>query len=230
MMNTIDIVFVSNKLQLSSQKALFHADSSSLVIADVHLGKTSHFREHGVAVPQGSAEEDIKNLDKLIAKFNPKTLIISGDLFHSRSQGEVEIFSNWREKYPLLKIFLARGNHDRQSLKIYDSLKIVVANEFTIGRGIQKLIIRHEPATAPETEPIPGLISGHIHPGYILHGKARQTAKLACFVVSDSQIILPAFGSFTGLKAVNQIFPPNAGHTFFVVLPGDKPELRKVSQ
>ena len=40
---------------------------------------------------------------------------------------------------------------------------------------------------------------GHVHPGVRLQGVGRQQIKLPCFYHSTSQLILPAFGAFTGL-------------------------------
>jgi metallophosphoesterase superfamily enzyme len=39
---------------------------------------------------------------------------------------------------------------------------------------------------------------GHIHPCIRLRGKARQFLKLPCFFRKPGQLILPAFGEFTG--------------------------------
>lgn len=43
------------------------------------------------------------------------------------------------------------------------------------------------------------LFSGHIHPGVQLKGKGRQKLRLPCFYQGMKQLILPAFGEFTGL-------------------------------
>ena len=42
-------------------------------------------------------------------------------------------------------------------------------------------------------------IGGHIHPGVTLMAQNRQKLKFPCFLVSENQIILPAFSQFTGL-------------------------------
>ena len=42
-------------------------------------------------------------------------------------------------------------------------------------------------------------LAGHIHPGVVMKGKAKQYLKLPCFFFSDWQGIVPAFGDFTGL-------------------------------
>ena len=42
-------------------------------------------------------------------------------------------------------------------------------------------------------------ISGHIHPGVLLRGHAKQAMKLPCFAMNERQLVLPAFSLFTGL-------------------------------
>ena len=53
-----------------------------------------------------------------------------------------------------------------------------------------------------------------IHPGYSLKGKGGLRERTACFQISKNRIVLPAFGSFTGLKNIplrkdEQIFLTN---------------------
>jgi metallophosphoesterase superfamily enzyme len=59
--------------------------------------------------------------------------------------------------------------------------------------------LRHLP---PEEEVYRPFLAGHLHPGYRLHGKGRDSLRCPCWVVSEKRIILPAFGSFTGLKNI----------------------------
>jgi len=46
-------------------------------------------------------------------------------------------------------------------------------------------------------------LAGHIHPGYSMQGIGRASIRAACFWVRRESIILPAVGSFTGLKNIN---------------------------
>jgi metallophosphoesterase superfamily enzyme len=43
-------------------------------------------------------------------------------------------------------------------------------------------------------------IHGHVHPGIIIKGKAKQSLKFPCFYFTKNYVILPAFSSFSGLK------------------------------
>ena len=54
---------------------------------------------------------------------------------------------------------------------------------------------------------------GHIHPGILLRGKAKQSLRLPCFWFSKNYGALPAFGRFTGSVSVR----PNKEDQVFVI-------------
>ena len=55
--------------------------------------------------------------------------------------------------------------------------------------------------------------SGHIHPGIILRGLGLQSLKLRCFFQKSNQMILPAFGEFTG----KFIMKPEEDHSVYAI-------------
>ena len=48
-------------------------------------------------------------------------------------------------------------------------------------------------------------ISGHIHPGVTVRGRARQGMTMPCFLFSEESAVMPAFGQFTGIKKVRPL-------------------------
>jgi len=56
-------------------------------------------------------------------------------------------------------------------------------------------------------------ICGHIHPGIRLKGPGKQTLKLPCFHKKTHQLILPAFGEFTGSHTIS----PDKEDEIFVI-------------
>src|SRR6202000_326423 len=81
-------------------------------LSDLHFGKTGHFRKAGIAVPQSVYREDLLRLLRQIQYFQPRQLLVVGDLFHSRENKELALFLKWREDFPDLNIHLIEGNHD----------------------------------------------------------------------------------------------------------------------
>ena len=48
----------NNTFWLSAQRCIFWEEEQSLIVSDLHLGKTGHFRKMGIAVPQAVYKED----------------------------------------------------------------------------------------------------------------------------------------------------------------------------
>lgn len=188
----LEIVAHNNTFLLLPEKAIFWKERHALVVADIHLGKVTHFRKHGMALPVQSSEKDYKVLQKLIEKFQPEKIFFLGDLFHSDYNAEWNRFKNFRVQNNNIAFVLIKGNHDVLPLKKYAESNIEVVNAFQC----QNILLLHESSAT-----INGCftISGHIHPGIKLKGKGRQSLSLPCFYQKENELILPAFGALTGL-------------------------------
>lgn len=213
---------------LLAEKALFCQQTKALYIADMHLGKAGHFRQAGVALPGGHNEKDLQRLSRLIAKYRStiKHLIFLGDVFHSCQNSEWELFCRWRQHHQAVSMILIRGNHDILPASAYRRAGLDVWPE---GKHMGKLELRHHPKESPAgietaqpkietimpefgTDDISIKISlektellylcGHLHPGVELFGRGRQREQLACFWQRRNMLMLPAFGSFTGLHLI----------------------------
>lgn len=174
---------------LHPSAAVFWKEESIVLISDVHLGKISHFRKHGVAVPENSVSKNFEELTNVLEFFKPKKLIFLGDLFHSKKNNEWSLFEHWIKSVST-EIILIEGNHDIISKHHYDDINIKVIPELIIN----DFLLTHHP------EEREGLFNfcGHIHPAIRLYGTGRQFLKLPCFFQKQNQMILPAFGEFTG--------------------------------
>jgi uncharacterized protein len=179
----------NNTFILHPSAAIFWQEKNTLLISDVHLGKVSHFRKHGLAIPESAVSTNFKRLDDILHLFSPGTVIFMGDLFHSKKNREWELFDGW-VKSAEAKIILIAGNHDVISQRHYDALGISVLEEI-IAAGF---LLTHHPE---EREGVFN-ICGHIHPAIELRGIGKQFMKLPCFFQKENQLILPAFGEFTG--------------------------------
>ncbi len=173
---------------------LFWEAQSMLLISDVHLGKVSHFRKFGAAVPQKAIQKNFELLNEAVAFFKPNTIVFMGDLFHSSLNKEWELFKEWRANITA-KIILVSGNHDIISPLKYEDLGIIVVLELQL-KGF--LLTHH-----PEEREGQFNFAGHIHPAIKLTGLGRQSVRLPCFFKKKNQMILPAFGEFTGTYTMN---------------------------
>ncbi|MDN3493253.1 ligase-associated DNA damage response endonuclease PdeM [Winogradskyella bathintestinalis] len=181
------------ELILTNQRALFWKRENVLVLSDIHIGKTAHFRKHGIPMPDNILDNDLERLKSLILHFEAKNIWIVGDLFHAENNGNMATFKSWLHQFEDLKITLIKGNHDRLLNEIMDDFNIKVETEL----NVPPFKFIHEP-TNDNNQLF--TIAGHIHPGVMIKGKGRQKLRLPCFQVSDEQLILPAFSEFTGLN------------------------------
>ena len=184
---------------------IFWAEKSLLLISDVHLGKVSHFRKFGAAVPRKALHKNYVLLDRIVADFEPFQICFLGDLFHSSLNKEWELFENWVAKTPA-EIILVAGNHDIIAPEKYHQLKIEIFQELVMAG----FLLTHHP------EEREGLFTfcGHIHPAVKLHGFGRQKLRLSCFFQTKKQMILPAFGEFTGTHALK----PSKGDEIYAIV------------
>ena len=179
----------NNTFILHHYGVIFWQDKSILLISDVHLGKISHFRKHGIALPTEVIIENFNRMDLLLNKFQPKTIIFLGDLFHSVKNLEWNLFADWTKTLSQ-KIILVKGNHDIINELLFEEINIDVVPEY----GIEDFILTHHPLENNELFNF----CGHIHPGIKLKATGKQFLNISCFFRKPKQLILPAFGKFTG--------------------------------
>lgn len=169
-----------------------------LIIADLHFGKINHFRQAGMPVPAAANRHNEETLIDLINQTRPARVVFLGDLFHSHYNDQWETVGQIMTHFAAVSFELVRGNHDIMSETQYirKGLKVVDV----IDAGVY--LLSHEPM--PHDDIPEGRINmaGHLHPGARLVGRGRQGIVLPCFWLSPNQLILPAFGSFTGLATI----------------------------
>lgn len=192
----IDYSINENDFVLSPGRSLFWEQQKTLIIADLHIGKTGHFRKAGIAVPQKMYKEDLQRLFSLLLFFKAEQLIIVGDLSHSSANKEIDLFKKWRTDFPRLNILLANGNHDMLDDDWYDEMKITRKNNLRI----DEFYFCHDPADIKPELLAKGFYTfcGHLHPAITMKGKGRQSLQFPCFYFKNNYAVLPAFSRFSG--------------------------------
>lgn len=196
-MGAITIIFKEEELVLAKERAIFLPKQQLLAISDLHLGKTAHFRKAGVQVPSSIAHEDLNRLSRLIERYQPQSLLINGDMFHHELNTDIDDFERWKAQYLELKFILVKGNHDRLHQSQYAALGIEIHDpHYTTAN----FCFVHDALTCSMPTHYP--ISGHIHPGVAIVGKAKQRLKFPCFYFGKDYAVMPAFSAFTGLSMI----------------------------
>ncbi|WP_131537167.1 ligase-associated DNA damage response endonuclease PdeM [Pedobacter nototheniae] len=198
------------ELILDKERALYLPKYQLLAISDLHLGKSAHFRQAGLQVPSTISNTDLQRLGTLIEKYKPTTLLTNGDMFHHGLNTDIDNFYDWKKQYQNLKFLLVKGNHDKLSTNNYADLGIEI-HEPSFCLGPFCFIHDVPKHTSEELYSI----TGHVHPGVSIIGKAKQRLKFPCFYFGNKHAILPAFSLFTGLYSVK----PKVNERIFAVTP-----------
>jgi DNA ligase-associated metallophosphoesterase len=186
-----------NGLALLPERAVWRAETRTLFVADVHIGKDAHFRSLGVPVPEGATRENLARLDALIDAYGPRELVVLGDLFHAPAayrEASLGEFAAWRMRRAALKLRLVAGNHDMRAGRAPAALGLEWVEEPHLLDG---LVCRHTPPEATDLDG-PPVLAGHLHPAARLYGPGRDRLRLPCFLLRGPLLVLPAFGEFTG--------------------------------
>ncbi|WP_086476881.1 MULTISPECIES: ligase-associated DNA damage response endonuclease PdeM [Arenibacter] len=185
----MEITIRDTLFTLHPSGALYWKDQNMVLIADVHLGKISHFRKFGSAVPPLAIKSNFERLNQVVSWFKPARICFLGDLFHSTLNKEWRFFEEWVNDQTA-QIILVKGNHDIITPSKFTDLGIQIKEELLINN----FLLTHHPAERDGVF----TISGHIHPGIKLRGLGKQTLNVPCFHRQPKQLTLPAFGAFTG--------------------------------
>ncbi|WP_138430620.1 ligase-associated DNA damage response endonuclease PdeM [Fodinibius saliphilus] len=202
-----------NRFWLLPERAIYWQKEKILLIADLHIGKSTHFRKHGIAVPKQVNESNLHRLEHLVEKTEPDHLIILGDLFHSNLNHEWQQFIKWRKRYCQIEVSLVVGNHDILSTDKYHTGFINIFKKMKIGAF---LFVHDKDPHTPSDKTEAYLLSGHVHPAAKLNGKGRQAMTFPCFYFGQRYGILPAFGAFTGTHTVT----PQKNDSVFIIVEG----------
>lgn len=199
-------------LVLHSGRVIYWEEEAALILSDLHLGKTGHFRKSGIAIPQNVYKEDLQRLVSLIQFFKPAQMIIVGDLFHSTVNKELDLFIKWRNDFSSVNIRLVKGNHDILPDQWYENAGITVDHEQL---ELKDFTFRHDVCDELTDQASSSYcFSGHIHPGVSIRGLAKQSLHFPCFYFTNTYCVLPAFSRFTGTYTVR---PQQGEHAFAIV-------------
>lgn len=195
---SVSLKLAGEVLRLLPERCMYWERTQTLLLADLHLGKSANFRASSVPIPPGTTRSDLEKLDLAIQQTTPQRLVILGDFWHGAGGKTEEVlsqFDEWRCRNSDIEILLIPGNHDRKAGDPISSWRITCLNEPVVD---EPFVYCHLPGSTRDGY----TLAGHLHPGVVLRGKDRQRLKLPCFWFGGSCAVLPAFGQFTGLSIV----------------------------
>jgi DNA ligase-associated metallophosphoesterase len=185
----VPLSFAGETFFATADGALSWPARQALLVADLHLEKASWFARLGQFLPPYDSHATLTALARSVEQTQATRLYCLGDSFHDRfgcDRLPAEARALLTELTSRLDWTWIVGNHDPG---FADHCGGRIEDEVEIG-GI---VLRHE---AVRDDPRPEM-SGHFHPKLRLQLKGRHVSR-RCFVVSQTKMILPAFGSLTG--------------------------------
>lgn len=186
-MNSYQFTFAGHTLEALSNGGLYWPSSASLIVSDLHLGKSERIaRRSGQILPPYDSIETLTRLQACLDAVKPKRVVCLGDSFDDLQAGQSldSNVSTWITRMMAGREWIwVEGNHDPGPLELGGSHRAEVT--------LENVDLRHiASAQTPE-------ISGHFHPKASVSGKGRRITR-PCFLVDSARIILPAFGAYTG--------------------------------
>lgn len=172
---------IADDVLLDGRLALFHQREHWLAVADLHFGYEISQRVAGRLMPMWGMTSVRERLLALIHDYQPKHLVIVGDLVHDRSAAP-QLLNLLVEIEKLCDVVALAGNHDRQLAATMDLRDSWITGSFHFNHG-------HCLAEASDRTQI----IGHHHPASTITDGAGLRLKLPAFVQQNSCWILPAF-------------------------------------
>lgn len=175
--------------------SLYVPEMRTLLVADLHLEKASNIARRGLHLPPYDTRASLMQLERTIASCAASRVIFLGDSFHddeaiARIQpDDLETLKRLSERVETIWI---TGNHDPNPPPEAGGR---IVSEVSLG----PVVLRHEPTIVGEGQ---FQIAGHLHPAASVSQRGRQI-RCKCFVGNSRQLIMPAFGSFTGSLGVS---------------------------
>jgi hypothetical protein len=185
----VSFSFAGEELQLLPSGALFWPAQATLLVADLHLEKASHYAKAGWLLPPHASADTLAALIDAVDASGATRVVCLGDSFHDAG-GPDRLLPAARAALGLmvhnLDWWWITGNHDDDAAA---ALGGRVLGEAQLG----PFTLRHEAVpgcTVPE-------LSGHFHPKLVIRHRGRHIAR-RCAALGATRLILPAFGTFTG--------------------------------
>lgn len=191
MASSLTVSMCGEQLILLGERAMYWPLERTLIVADLHWGKSETFASVGVPIALGQTDDELLRLDVALHKTGAERLLVLGDLIHGPHALAPHIVARiaaWRATHDV-ELTLVAGNHDRWVNELPEPWRID-ARVACLERGPFRFC--HHPEPHPQRY----VLAGHLHPTVKLEG-GGDSLRLPCFYFDDGVGVLPAFNAFT---------------------------------
>ncbi len=211
---------LTDGLWLDARRAVWFAESATLVVADLHLGCAWAHRHGGNLVPLSPIAEERERLRVLLEAYGPKRIVLLGDIVHRAVRVPAlkeELCKLIGELSREAELILVAGNHDRRlrALLAECGLSTPLLDEYRLGDHLlthgdagsfEDALLRRNEARAKGAR----ILIGHEHPSVSVSDRVATSVKCPCFLVSDEVLILPAFSGWAAGSSARRFLSPYA--------------------
>lgn len=183
-----------------ADRAIYLPEGATLVVADLHVGRDATSE---VELPMGERSDITGRLHGLLEEFDPRTVVVAGDLLHSFGSIPYGVSESVEAILETIhhadaKPIVLTGNHDSLLETI---IEVPVESYHYLGNGT----VVHHGHDVPSITADRHVI-GHEHPVIEIEG-GRHPCFLECPDQRDGidVIVLPAFNRFTVGTPVNGV-------------------------
>jgi DNA ligase-associated metallophosphoesterase len=205
----LKIDVAGESMLLLPERAVYWVRRKTLIISDLHIGKSAALRAESVPIPAGTTVDDLARISQALGRTGAQRLLILGDVLHSSNSlaaMKSDQLGSWRWRWKDLEICVVSGNHDVWAGELPAELRFFYSNAPLIE---YPFAFTHSPCRMTDFYNL----AGHLHPAVKLFGSGRQRERLPCFLFGQHGGVLPAFGMLTGSFTVR----PAKGDRIFVV-------------
>ena len=180
---------------ITNDRCLVLDEGPTIVLGDLHLGYERALEQEGMYLPRINTESIREALNDIISKYEPKRVVLLGDIKHDFKRASFEEKKEVRRIFTLLaeaaQVVAVKGTHDNFLQNIVQDLGFLVVDYIDI-MGYR---LEH----GHEDSGIRPVIIGHEHPSVRIPGAVGGGVKLQCFVHAEKEgvIVLPPFSPFS---------------------------------
>ncbi len=195
---------------LDVRRAIWVPSEQVLAVADLHLGYAWAQRRRGLLLPVEGVEDTAVRLQELIGDYQPRQLVVLGDIVHQVSQIpmlESLLSDLCRRLARDCELVFCRGNHDQklETLIAAQSLPVRLVDEWHTGNWRWLHGDHPESVSTLRLESTSSMVAmGHEHPCLRLEDGMASSIKVPCFLVSERLVILPAFSHWAAGSVIGQ--------------------------
>ncbi|MCQ2086342.1 MAG: metallophosphoesterase [archaeon] len=191
----MDSIEIMPGVRVTKDKCLVLDEGPTIVLSDLHLGYEKALEEEGVYLPRINTESVVESLNKVVYKYDPKRVVILGDIKHDFRRASYEAREEVCRTINLLKdvadVIIIKGNHDNFIQSVLQDLN-VEAVDYIDMYGFRMEHGHLDSGKRP-------VIIGHEHPSVRISGAVGGGIKLQCFLhlKREGIIVIPPFSNLS---------------------------------